>query len=55
MDDEAGAGNEFVDIYKPDGSFVKRFASQGILNSPWGVARVPAGFNIPQTIFLLVI
>ncbi len=52
-DDEAGAGNGFVDVYKPDGSFVKRFASQGPLNSPWGIAQVPAGFGIPQNDILV--
>jgi len=33
-----------VDIYNPDGSFVKRFVTFGQLNSPWGVAKPPAGF-----------
>jgi uncharacterized protein (TIGR03118 family) len=33
-----------VDIYNPDGSFVKRFATFGQLNAPWGVAKPPAGF-----------
>jgi uncharacterized protein (TIGR03118 family) len=42
--DQAGAGNGFVDIFGTDGSFVKRFASRGTLNSPWGVAMAPAGF-----------
>jgi uncharacterized protein (TIGR03118 family) len=42
--DQAGMGNGFVDIYNTDGSFVKRFASRGTLNSPWGVAMAPAGF-----------
>jgi len=44
MDDEAGTGNGYVDIFDPDGTFIKRFASQGTLNSPWGVAWAPAGF-----------
>ena len=43
-DEEKGAGLGYVDIYKPDGSFVKRFASQGELNAPWGVAMAPSGF-----------
>jgi uncharacterized protein (TIGR03118 family) len=38
-DDEAGPGNGFVDIYKPDGSLVKRFASGRPLNSPWGIVQ----------------
>ncbi len=36
-DDQAGPGNGYVDIFNTDGSFVKRFASQGALNSPWGL------------------
>src|ERR1700722_12024309 len=42
--DQAGAGLGFVDIFKPDGSFVQRFASRGWLNAPWGVAWAPAGW-----------
>jgi uncharacterized protein (TIGR03118 family) len=37
-------GFGIVDIYNPDGSFVKRFVSNGQLNSPWGIAWAPAGF-----------
>jgi uncharacterized protein (TIGR03118 family) len=43
-DEQAGAGLGFVDIYNPDGSFVKRFASKGPLNAPWGVTMTPANF-----------
>jgi uncharacterized protein (TIGR03118 family) len=43
-DDDAGVGNGFVDIFTPQGALVKRFASQGTLNSPWGIALAPAGF-----------
>ncbi|HTD98763.1 MAG TPA: TIGR03118 family protein [Mucilaginibacter sp.] len=43
-DDEAGPGNGYVDIFTPKGVLVKRFASQGTLNSPWGIALAPAGF-----------
>jgi uncharacterized protein (TIGR03118 family) len=39
-----GAGLGYVDIYNPNGSLVKRFASQGQLNAPWGIAMAPAGF-----------
>jgi uncharacterized protein (TIGR03118 family) len=39
-----GAGLGYVDIYNPNGSLVKRFASQGMLNAPWGIAQAPAGF-----------
>lgn len=47
MDDQAGAGNGFVDIFDLNGALVKRFASQGGLNSPWGLAQAPAGFGLP--------
>lgn len=39
-----GEGNGFVDIFKTDGSFVRRFAGKGTLNSPWGITQTPAGF-----------
>ena len=40
-----GAGNGFVDIFDMDGTLAQRFASNGTLNDPWGVAVVPAGFG----------
>jgi len=42
--DQAGSGKGFVDIFNTDGSFVQRFASNGNLNAPWGLAMAPAGF-----------
>jgi uncharacterized protein (TIGR03118 family) len=39
-DDEGGLGKGFVDVFTPAGVFVKRFASQGTLNSPWGIVQV---------------
>jgi uncharacterized protein (TIGR03118 family) len=44
-DDQAGPGNGYVDVYTPAGALVKRFASQGTLNSPWGIAQAPAAFG----------
>ncbi len=41
---EAGEGKGYVSIFRPDGSFVKRFASRDELNAPWGVAMAPASF-----------
>lgn len=38
-------GNGFVSIFNTDGTFVKRFASNGMLNSPWGVVMTPASFG----------
>jgi uncharacterized protein (TIGR03118 family) len=42
--DQAGPGLGYVDIFNPDGSFVKRFASKGSLNAPWGAVLTPANF-----------
>ena len=44
-DDEPGVGNGFVDVFTPAGALVRRFASRGLLNSPWGIAVAPAGFG----------
>lgn len=43
-DETDGPGLGFVDVFNTDGSFVRRFASRGTLNAPWGVAKAPAGF-----------
>ena len=43
-DDVAGPGNGFVDIFNTDGSFVRRLASRGALNSPWGVTAAGPTF-----------
>src|SRR5262249_15389979 len=37
-DDVAGPGNGFIDIFDTRGNLLKRFTSQGELNSPWGMA-----------------
>ena len=42
--EETGSGKGFINVFNPDGSFVKRFASQGKLNAPWGIVEAPAGF-----------
>jgi uncharacterized protein (TIGR03118 family) len=44
-DDVAGPGNGFVDVYDTDGHLLRRFASRGPLNSPWGVARASYAFG----------
>jgi uncharacterized protein (TIGR03118 family) len=43
-EEEKGDGLGFVDIYRPTGELVKRLASQGALNAPWGIASAPASF-----------
>ena len=44
-DDVSGPGNGFIDVYTQGGGFVKRFASNGVLNSPWGLAIAPSAFG----------
>ena len=44
-DDVAGPGNGYVSVFDTSGNWLKRFASQGVLNSPWGLAQAPAGFG----------
>jgi len=38
-----GNGNGIVNIFGTDGTLLKRLATQGPLNSPWGIALAPAG------------
>jgi uncharacterized protein (TIGR03118 family) len=38
-------GNGIVDLFNLEGNFVGRFASNGPLNSPWGVVRASASFG----------
>lgn len=44
-DDEKGPGNGFVDVYTTSGQLVRRLASGGTLNSPWGLALAPSTFG----------
>jgi uncharacterized protein (TIGR03118 family) len=44
-DDVPGPGNGFVDVFDTDGHLLRRFASRGPLNSPWGVARASFAFG----------
>jgi uncharacterized protein (TIGR03118 family) len=44
-DDVAGPGNGFVDVFDTDGHLLRRLASGGMLNSPWGVARASFAFG----------
>ncbi|HMJ04822.1 MAG TPA: TIGR03118 family protein, partial [Chthoniobacterales bacterium] len=44
-DDVPGAGNGFINKFDLNGNLLGRFASQGTLNSPWGIALAPDGFG----------
>ena len=44
-DDVKGPGNGFVDVFSTSGVLLRRFASGGTLNSPWGLALAPSSFG----------
>jgi uncharacterized protein (TIGR03118 family) len=44
-DDVAGPGRGFVDVFDTDGHLLRRLASRGPLNAPWGVARASLAFG----------
>ena len=44
-DDVPGEGNGYVDAYDTSGNFIRRVASAGELNSPWGLALAPNNFG----------
>lgn len=44
-DDVPGPGSGYVNVFDPSGKLIKRVASQGALNAPWGMALAPAGFG----------
>jgi uncharacterized protein (TIGR03118 family) len=44
-DDVAGAGHGFVNVFDLAGRFEQRFATRGVLNSPWAMIVAPQGFG----------
>jgi uncharacterized protein (TIGR03118 family) len=45
-DEEAhGQGLGFVDVFDVDGRLLRRVASRGVLNAPWGLALAPTSFG----------
>src|SRR5258708_2123359 len=44
-DDVSGPGNGFVDVFDTEGNLIRRLASHGTLNSPWGLALAPGDFG----------
>ena len=43
--DVPGDGNGFVSVFDLEGNFRRRLISNGVLNSPWGMAVAPAFFG----------
>ncbi len=44
-DDVKGKGLGFVNVFDSDGNLIRRVASKGKLNAPWGLAMAPASFG----------
>lgn len=44
-DDQAGPGNGYVDVFDTEGNMIRRFATKGTLNSPWGLVAAPRNFG----------
>ncbi len=52
MDDQKGPGNGYVDVFNMNGKLLKRFASGGSLNSPWGIVNAAPGFTPSDAILI---
>ncbi len=52
-DEVAGPGLGYVDVYTPNGQLIRRVASGGSLNAPWGIALAPADFGIYSNALLI--
>ena len=52
-DEVAGPGLGIVDVYSPDGTFIKRLISNGNLNAPWGMAMAPGNFGVFSNMLLV--
>ena len=40
-----GSGNGIVNVFDQEGNFIRRFASNGSLNAPWGIVQASANFG----------
>jgi uncharacterized protein (TIGR03118 family) len=45
IDEVDGPGLGFVNVFDPEGRLIRRVASQGALNAPWGMTVAPASFG----------
>ncbi|HEY4787025.1 MAG TPA: TIGR03118 family protein, partial [Bacteroidales bacterium] len=52
-DDQKGPGNGFVNVFKTDGTLIRRFATRGKLNSPWGIEKAPEAFGQGKKVILI--
>jgi uncharacterized protein (TIGR03118 family) len=52
-DETKGAGLGAVDVFDSSGALVKRLATGGALNAPWGLAMAPANFGSASNMLLV--
>lgn len=48
-----GPGFGYINVFTLDGLFVRRFASRGMLNAPWGIMLTPSWFGYPSGSLLI--
>jgi len=48
-----GSVTGYVDIYNLNGTLASRFASEGTLNYPWGIAAVPSSWGMGSNMILI--
>lgn len=53
LNDLDGPGHGFISVFNLDGSWVKRFTSRGVLNSPWAMIPAPCECGFPPGSFLV--
>jgi uncharacterized protein (TIGR03118 family) len=53
MDDLPGPGHGFISVFNLDGTWVKRFTSRGVLDTPWAMIPAPCEFGYPPGSFLV--
>lgn len=53
VQDLDGPGHGFISVFNLDGSWVKRFTSRGVLNSPWAMIPAPCECGFPPGSFLV--
>ena len=53
INDLDGPSNGYISVFNLDGSFVRRFTSRGVLNSPWAMIPAPCECGFPPGSFLV--
>jgi uncharacterized protein (TIGR03118 family) len=53
IDETKGSGLGIVDVFDAGGALVRRLATGGALNAPWGMAMAPANFGAASNMLLV--